>query len=237
MIIFFFLHEDIKETVNDINYSAAEAISTTGILNDIEYRCLKDSLSKFGDYKITLKVEKQLKQGVYDTYYDTDTEIDSAFKTSDYTKVDILNKHLQLGDRLTILLEDRNPTVFGRLINSSVFVWKPEKTIDINIRSLKTATIGSRNKNLRSGYDVAVEIKKAAADISMAVYVVTKLNKAGKYYGSDTHDYVDITNLYYGDEADERSGGVNNILENGSFLSEVEFYSSGKVKLIKYIQQ
>ena len=237
MIIFFFLHEDIKETINDINYSTAEAVSTTGVLNDAEYRYLKDSLGKFGDYRITLKVERQLKQGVYDTYYDTDTEIDKALKTSDYSKVDILNSYLQFGDRLTIMVEDRNPTVFARLINSSVFVWKPEKVMDINIRSLKTATIGSRNKNLRTGYDAAADIKKVAADSSLAVLVITKMNRNGKYYGLNTHEYVNATNLYYGDIADERSGGINYILENGSFLMEVEHYPSGKVKQTKFIQQ
>lgn len=237
MIIFFFLHEDIKETVNDINYSTAEAVSTTGVFNDAEYRYLKDSLSKFGDYRITLKVERQLKQGIYDTFYDTGTEIENALKSTDFSKVDILNKHLQLGDRLTIMVEDKNPTIFGRLINSTVFVWKPEKAVDTNIRSIKTATIGARNKNLRTGYDVEAEIKKVTSDPSVAIYVVTKMNKNGKYYGFSSHEYIDITNLYYGDEADERSGGINYILDNGSFLEEVEHYPSGKVKLMKYIQQ
>ncbi len=223
LVVFYFLHENIKENVNQINYSVAETVSTSGLLSKDLYDFLYDRVNKFGNYTIKLKLEKQIKQGVYDIYFD---------------KNDIVDKYLSIGDRLTIYLEDKNPTIFGRLINSTFLAYSPDKQSDLRIKSMKTAIIAKNAKNIVKGYNVISDISDKSLNDSIAIKVVTKLNADGKYYGSNSHAYVDTTNLYYGDSDDEVGNtGINYIFDNGNFEKEIEYYPSGMEKLISYIQQ
>ncbi len=126
LIMFYFMHLTIKENINQLNYNVVEAVSTGGVLTADMYDYLKENINKFGDYTIKLKFEKKVKAGVYNTYFD---------------KADIVDADLRLGDRITIYVEDKNTTLFGKLINSTILIFKPDKYRDIKIRSSKTGMV------------------------------------------------------------------------------------------------
>lgn len=142
LIMFFFLQEDVKEAVNELNYSMAESVSTTGMMGAGGLRYLKEGLSRYGDYRITLKLERKIGQDLYDTFYDSDIVLDEALETGDFTGTRVINQQLRIGDRVTILAEDANPTTFARLMGFPIFGLAPSVEGDMRIRSMKTATVG-----------------------------------------------------------------------------------------------
>lgn len=131
LIIFYFLHGSIKEEVNEVNYGVAETVATSGTLSADLYAYLNESLQRYGDYTIRLKLEEQLEPGEYDVNFHNSY---------------IIDRKLEVGDRLTIFVEDRNPTLFGRLINASIMGYTREIPIETGIKSLKTAIISNRGK-------------------------------------------------------------------------------------------
>lgn len=221
--ISYFQHQNLREVVNDINYYTADTVSTSGILTTSLFTHMQESIDKFGSFRIQLKLEKQIKPGIYDTYYNN---------------ADILDHHLQVGDRLTIYLEDRNRTLFGRLIGASVLLFNPDRQADFKIQSVKTAVVSKDTRNLVKGYDVFAQIQKIQSDNNVAVFVATKLNPAGKFYGTAGHPDVPASNPIYGDTPDETSNtGINYIFDNGDFLRETLYYSDGSIRLLRFIQQ
>lgn len=221
--ISYFQHQNLREVVNDINYYTVDTVSTSGILTTSLFANMQESIDKFGSFGITLKLEKEIKPGVYDTFYDN---------------TDILDHHLQVGDRLTIYLEDRSSTLFGRLIGASILLFNPNHQTDFKIQSVKTAVVSKDTTNLVKGYDVIAQIQKIQSNSTIAVFVATKLNSAGKYYGVAGHPDVPVANPLYGDTPDETGNtGINYIFDNGDFLRETQYYSDGSIRLLRFIQQ
>lgn len=218
----FFIHISIKNDVNQINFYTVYDISDSGIFSTETYNDLKKTLSRYGDYNISLRLDKQIKPGVHDTYFD---------------KNEILDKKLKRGDKITILLEDREFTWFGRLVNMSFLSYSPKMKIDNRIRSTKSAIITKSAKDIVKGYDVIADIKDKSTDDSIGILVVTKMNTTGKYYGSSSHWDINTTNLYYGDTSDERYPAVNYIFDNGDFKREFVYDNNRLIVLVKYIQQ
>ena len=224
MVSFYFLHQTIEIDVNNVNYNVVEAVATSGKFSKDLFDYLSDSVSKYGDYYIKIKFEKQIKPGVYDTYFDNS---------------DIIDKHLRIGDRITVYLEDRSLTLFGRLINTAFLGSQSDRMLDTHIKSVKSAIIAKDSKNLVKGYDVISDIcswegKAYISDdgLPVNVFVKTKLSMSGKEY--------DVTNPDYGDTSDESGNtGENYIFDNGDFIKEeIEYDQSGiKMLSIKYIQQ
>lgn len=241
IILFTFLiyqHENIRVAVNDINYSVSEAVSTSGVFDEVSYVYLRDSINKFGSYRIMLKLDRYIKQGIYDTYYESSTEINQAVQTRVFNGVEVLNQPLQIGDRLTIFVEDTSLTMFARFIKSTIFFWKGAADGDFRIKSVKTAVVSRRNYRLEKGYDVISEIRKYQGNPTVAVLVITKMNRNGKYYGTGPNSYITSSNPFYGDDSDEvGQTGINYIFDNGNFIKEAECSPSGEISFIKYIQQ
>lgn len=228
LISFYFLHMSIKENINDLNYSVSEVIATSGEFSQNLFEYLKENANKYGDYFIKIKLEKQIKPGVFNTYFSNNNDADN----------EIIGKKLRVGDRVTIYLEDRKPSLFGRLINAAFFGHKPDRLIDTEVKSIKTAIVSKSTKNLVKGYEVIVDIKSKLIDTNLAIFVATKLNPAGKFYNSGTHPDVSAVNPLYGDEPDEIGNtGINYIFDNGDFICEIIRYSDESIRLIKYIQQ
>ena len=223
LISFYFLHMSIKENVNDLNYSISETIATSGVFSNNAFEYLKENLNKFGDYLIEIKLDKQIKPGIYDTYFD---------------ESEIIDKKLNVGDRVTVYLEDRNPSLFGRLINAAFLGYKPDKLIETEVKSIKTAIVAKSAKNLVKGYEVISDIKAKLIDTNIAIFVTTKLNPSGKFYNIAVHPDTQSINPVYGDDPDEIGNtGINYIFDNGDFICEIIKYDSGLLRLIKYIQQ
>lgn len=223
LVATYFMHLNLKESVNMLNYHTVESISTNGIFSKRAYDSLNESLSRLGNYKIKLKLEKLIKDGVYDVYFDNET---------------IIDRRLRRGDKITVYLEDRDLTLFGRLLNSSMYSESATRKLDIRISSMMTGLITKSYKDLVKGYDVIHSIWENASDESVAIFVVTKMNSNGKYYGSHTHEYIFASNLYYGDSEDERKNtGENYIFDNGDFIRAFEYYEDGNIKKISFNQQ
>ncbi|MBM7613602.1 hypothetical protein [Alkaliphilus hydrothermalis] len=222
LITFYFLQENIKVEINRLNYEIVEVITTQGYFSGDLYGELREQVNKYSDFYIQLKLEQWVKEGVYDTYYHPD---------------EILNKPLQIGDKISIYIEDQHATIFSRLLTSALG-FGSSGDYEQRIKSLKTGMVVKEYKDIRKGYDVMVDIQKYASNHGVALFVVTKLNEDGKYYGSSGHPDVPYTNLNYGDSTDElHTTGVNYIFDNGVFNRIISYYPNGEIRLINYIQQ
>ncbi len=218
----FFIHISIKSNINQINYHTVSDIADSGIFTNTLYNELQEKINKSGNYTISLRLDKLVKSGIYDTYFDKD---------------EILDRRLRKGDRITIYLEDKDLTWFGRLVNMSFLSYSPKVFIDNRIRSSKSTPIAVDAQDIVKGYDVIADIKDKSVMDDIAVLVKTKMNDTGKYYGSIAHVYLDMTNLQYGDSADEQYPAINYIFDNGDFVRSIEYDSSDYVILITYVQQ
>ncbi len=222
LITFYFLQENIKVEVNRINYQTVEIVATQGYFSSQLYEELRDQVNKYGDYFIQLKLERVVKDGVYDVFYHSE---------------EILNQPLQIGDRITVFLEDGNDTIFARLLTTAMGSGI-NSGINQQIKSLKTGIIAKNAKDMVKGYDVMADIYQYSQQEDVAMLVITKMNGDGKYYGYGSHPDVDVTNPFYGDSDDERGNtGINYIFDNGNFNREINYYSNGEIRLITYIQQ
>ena len=228
MITFYFMHQTTKQHIQDIHYQVVEAISTQGIFGEGMYDYLQHQLDRYGEYIIKMRLEKYIKPGMYDTYYEMD---------------DIVGRSLTRGDRITVYIEDRKATLFGRMLNATLLGYKPPKAQDIRIRSMKAATIERNTRYLGKGYDVIIDIKQKLADDTVAVLVYTKANQTGKYYGLSGHPDIEVDNLLYGDSPDEALvTGENYIFPEGDFIKEVQRYGlghalAGQTRTVIYRQQ
>ena len=219
----YFMHLSVRESVNMINFHTLESVSTNGIFSERAFNYLNERLSRFGDYKIKMKLEKLVKDGLYDVYFDKDL---------------IVGQRLRRGDRVTTYVEDRELTLFGRLLNSSLYSPLPTEKIDMRVNSIMTGIITKAYSDLVKGYDVTSNIHKKEHEKKIAVFVVTKMNPNGKFYGSDSHQNISISNLHYGDSDDERANtGLNYIFDNGDFVRSFKYYEDGSIKQISYNQQ
>jgi hypothetical protein len=126
LMMFFFMHQSIRENINMLNYETAEIAATSGMFSISAYEGLLRSASKFGNYGVSLKLEVQLKPGVYDTFYN---------------KEEILGKRLKVGDRLSIFLKDSEPSLFVRLLNVPMLGQNAFYPGNTGINSLRTAVI------------------------------------------------------------------------------------------------
>jgi hypothetical protein len=214
-------HWVIQKEVNSINYNTCEIISTKGYFSRTIYNDLEKEISRYGDFNIKLKLTKSLGQDLTDTFF---------------SENDIIDKYLKIGDEVTIQLENRKETSFEKLLNISLLGYLSKGHVNIKVKSIKSAPISKNGSEIVSGYDVIADITNNT-DNTIAILVSTKLNQTGKYYGSSTHQDITTTNISYGDTADERDGGNNYILNQGSFYIEKLFYGNGNVRLVHYIQQ
>ncbi len=125
------LHKKIELNVDTINYNVVEAVSTNGKLSEHLYSHLTNSITKYGDFEIVVKLEKQISPGIYDIHYDNSY---------------IVEKNLEIGDKISIYIEAREPSLFGRLMNASTLgIIDSDNLMESKIRSIKTAVV-SKNR-------------------------------------------------------------------------------------------
>lgn len=126
------MHSKNELQVDEINFNIVEAVSTRGEFSSQLYDDLTYAVSRYGDYTVKIKLKEQISPGIYDIYYDTSY---------------ILDKKLKVGDKISIYLEDRNLSLFGRLINASTFgIMGTDNLIDSRVKSIKTNTISKKGK-------------------------------------------------------------------------------------------
>jgi hypothetical protein len=228
------MHQSVSINVNSINYNVCESLSTSGILTPQLFTYLSDSLARYGNFQIKIKLERQLKAGVYDTYFFDGDDIRREIGSISGVKgqMNIVGSKLYIGDRVSIYVEDNDLTLFGRLINATFFGSNSGKKVDTRIKSLKSCIISNDPKDLVKGYDVIAEIKERSNPL--VIGVSTKL-------GSGIYSY-DNGNPIYGDSENERmsSGipGSDYILETGEFLRAFSYENDGStIKEVIFVQQ
>lgn len=73
LISFYFLHEGIKENVNNINYSTVDTVSTQGVFNVDIYNNLKEKIYAYAgedcNYELTIKYQQKKSAGVFETSF------------------------------------------------------------------------------------------------------------------------------------------------------------------------
>ena len=73
LISFYFLHEGIKENVNNINYSTVDTVSTQGVFNVDIYNNLKEKIYSYAgedcNYELTIKYQQKKSAGVFETSF------------------------------------------------------------------------------------------------------------------------------------------------------------------------
>ena len=92
-------HFGVNERINDITYDFAETVSTTGKVTEELYAYFTNSISKYGDFSLEMKLEIK-SDGGRDTFY---------------RNTEILNRELHQGDRLTIALYQENVNLAEKL--------------------------------------------------------------------------------------------------------------------------
>lgn len=123
-------HEKYEEIVDSINYNTCEIVATKGRFTQQLYDEMLGLVSKYGDFSIKLRYDKQIKPGVYDTFYEEE---------------EIIERNLKIGDKITIYLKDKNLSLFGRFINASFFGLQPENFLNERIESIKTIPISKNS--------------------------------------------------------------------------------------------
>jgi len=123
-------HEKHEQIIDSLNYNTCEIIATKGMFTQELYDELTSSIDKYGDYIVKLRYDKQIKPGVYDTFYENE---------------EIIDENLKIGDKITIYLEDKNLSIFGRFINASFFGLQPENFLNERILSIKTIPISKNS--------------------------------------------------------------------------------------------
>lgn len=207
LISFFFLHESLKNNINEINYSILDSISTTGVFSDDTYNYLKKQVFQYSggsSYQVVVKYEKKVKPGVYDTYWKKDwiapddlnnMTLDPATGLLIPKNDEILTRvgrpePMHLGDKVSIYLEDQNQTLFVKLLNAPFLGMLNEYT-DMRIKSLKTVVVGKNAKSVVKGYELVSELQTKAgmgnpwtnkSGSPVIVNVKTETNPTGQLY-------------------------------------------------------
>ena len=242
LVSFYFLHEGIKENVNNINYSTVDTIATSGVFDVEVYNNLKEKILNYSGkdcyYEMTIKYEKKVSSGTYDTYfikdvispghihYPTDTtlrnQVDPSHIITDKASEQIYPMYK--GDKITIYLEDQNQTLYGKLITMPFMGMLGDYT-DFRIKSLKSTMIGRDAKKLYSGYEVIEEINTPNRPYRILVRteVSAIIDGSGtlyEYKGDNAATTVDDTEKY----SEETDANKKIEVPAGSSVAEVGKY-------------
>lgn len=173
LVSFYFLHEGMRENINNINYSTIDTIAISGQFSEETYNNLKEKILTYNgancNYEMTIKYEKKMSVGVYDTFYIKDAiNTNSLVYNPDNDPGKIIttttNKYpMYKGDKITIYLSDKEQTLYGKLI-SAPFLGMMSTSTRFNITSLKSTVIGRDADKLVNGYEVRDEINSNDRD-------------------------------------------------------------------------
>jgi len=200
------------EYVEKLTDAIVDTASTSGTLSQYQFDNYKRDIAGLGDFKVSLKYEKRLGNDIYDTFY---------------AESDIIDRKFSEGDRITIIAEQLDSSMFERVMNVPVsFLSIGTRYLTYRIEAIAASTILNDVKDIVYGYNVVVAIDDYASDASVDVFVSTLLNTAGKTYDNEV----------YGDTKDEYlEHGINHIFNYGEFRFKEEIYPDN-TKVITFIQ-
>lgn len=272
-----FNHTQTKSYIDEINYNTVDIATSLGILNENLYDYLLSEANKHSRgtatydskedritdtrYVMQIKLDKQIKPGVYDTFtvssdyiekmrykygIENISDLNSFLKSNGEKEISIIGLPLGIGDKITIYLEDRTNSLFGQLLNMAFLNYSPDDYIDNRIKSVKSGVVANNPDNVTIGYDVISNINKYSNDPLVAISVQTKLSNTPRYYGNSSHPALvnanASTRLTYGNSSDEKGDiNISNnqgryfIFGNGMFKTNESW--QGNYRLIEYIQQ
>jgi hypothetical protein len=235
----YFGHMSLQSRAENIVYNAADSVSTTGQLSSNLYTYLSDSLNKLSRgsadnrYFIQIKLEKYLRPGVYDVFYENSTDmarltcVTNANPTTYCRKGSIVDRPLDVGDRLSIFVQDRTPTAWGQMSNLPFISRSNGKERTISTAS--TAIVVKRIGNAVRGYDVVADINSQNYNTINQIRVITKVNKTGLVYSTAANP---PWTLPYNNN---NVADINYINPLGEFLMDEDSVSGTKVR--RYTQR
>lgn len=122
LVSFYFLHEGVKENINNINYTTVDTVSNQGVFGVDLYNNLKEKIFNYAgpdcNYTITIKYQEKVGSGVYNTHFLKDTVSADNMYYPDEARVEAYNKkQKKASDKidLTKLLDKVDP---DRIITS-----------------------------------------------------------------------------------------------------------------------
>lgn len=178
LVSFYFLHEGVKENINNLNYSIVDSVATSGTFSVDLYNNLKERVLSYGGpdchYTMLIRYEQKKADGKYETFFIKDNISsenvgypvdDEALRNQvDPSKIITVPSLSQVrpmykGDQITIYLEDQNQTLYGKLITMP-FMGMLGSHTDFRIKSLKASMIGRDATKLYNGYEVIDDINR-----------------------------------------------------------------------------
>lgn len=112
------------QVIKEINIEA-ELIATNGEFSSDTYNRIERNVALYGDFIIKIRLDKKNEDGIYQKIY---------------SKKDILDKKLKVGDIVHLLLIETSESDFERLSDSSIY-FESEKEYDFKINKYITIPI------------------------------------------------------------------------------------------------
>ncbi|MCT4611761.1 MAG: hypothetical protein N4A47_00160 [Clostridia bacterium] len=218
-IAFYYVHQGMQENVEQLLYEVTDNISTSAEFSANSYRYLSQQLKRYGNFDIKIKYEEYIGNGHYEPYFDDNYELFLAYFDMDtpdeatakshakeidvvsgrnykFNTVKVANNKFKIGDRVTILVEGTDLTMFGRLINASLLGAAPDTFIDKKIQAIKSVPISNNPHNIDTGYDVKFDIDDyLASGDDVIIEVETRANKNAAGANSEKRFYMHNVNV------------------------------------------
>lgn len=201
-----------NDRVRELTHDLVDMAATSGRLRNYDYDMFLRDIAVYGEMNVTIKLTRYLSEDAIDPILD---------------KNDILDRKLDEGDRLSILVQQVNPSQHELLLNMGPLALGLEELfyIERRITARSTSPVTKAAKDIVFGYDVISEIESNFADSDVSVFVTTKINSSGKLY----------VNEHYGDEADEVNPyGANHVAEIAEFRKVVDINPDNTVVINFY---
>jgi hypothetical protein len=228
IMITFFSYQRVQAEVDNLVYDTAESVSTTGVLSSNMYDGLSDTINRYSigpvgqRYFIQLKLEKQLQPNTFDVFYESSEDRQKSGAKSGK----IVGRPLDVGDRITVYVEDRTSTLLGKLLQMPLVSVMGD---EVRVRSAQTAIVAKRLTDAVKGYDVVADLNTNSFTQDNKIVVITKVDTSGREYTQPsslpsfkTYNIKDVSDPDY-------------IFPSGEFLKNEDIINGEKV--VTYVQQ
>lgn len=232
LILFaFFSHERVQSSVDNLVYDVAESVSTTGVLSENVYEGLVETIDRYSlgplgqRYFVQLKLEKQIEPNVFDVFYESSLDHENSGVRSGK----IVGRPLDVGDRITVYVQDNTTTLLGKALSMPLFTVSGGDESKLHIRSSQTAIVAKRMGSSVKGYDVIADLNTNSFTYVNKIVVITKVNTNGATYTVPT-SLPNFKTYAVSDPSDP-----NYIFPDGEFLRSEDVVNGQRV--VTYAQK
>lgn len=223
-------HMEIQRAVNDKVTNLVESVSTKGMLVENLYDETEEYLQRLSlggagqRYVIQLKLEKQIGPNLFDVFFESSVDRDAG----NHRMGQVVGRPLDVGDRVTVYVEDRSPTLFGKLIALPYMNFTMSMS-EKHVRASKTAIVAKRFPDTVKGYDVIADLNTNPFNYIREIRVITKVNETGAVYNIPTA-LPGFKTYNISDPSDP-----NYIFPDGEFMRDEDIING--VRTVHYVQR